>query len=191
MVLADEKKVARREAGARRAAAHEVLKDVAGLALAGRGLPNGLEHRPGVVSGFIPYQSEITTMPLLNRLRRGGWTTALPVVIAQGQPLVFRAWLPGEPLVPGVWDIPIPPETAPEVLPDVLLVPMLAFDRGGFRLGYGGGFYDRTLARLRQVKPVVAIGVAYHGQMVEHVPAGEHDAALDYVMTEEETFKCG
>ena len=66
----------------------------------------------------------------MNRLRREGWQTCLPVVIAPEQPLVFRAWAPGDALVPGVWDIPIPPETAPEVLPDVLLVPMLAFDAG-------------------------------------------------------------
>ena len=73
----------------------------------------------------------------------------------------------------------------------MLLVPMLAFDRRGYRLGYGGGFYDRTLEKLRAFKTVVAIGVAYHAQMVDEVPLGEHDAPLDYVMTEEETFACG
>jgi 5-formyltetrahydrofolate cyclo-ligase len=81
-------------------------------------------------------------------------------------------------------------DSAPEVLPDVLLVPMLAFDRKGFRLGYGGGFYDRTLEKLRELKTVVAIGVAYHAQMVDEVPVGIHDAPLDYVMTEQETFAC-
>jgi 5-formyltetrahydrofolate cyclo-ligase len=191
MTLADDKKAARREAGLRRADAHERLKDVAGQALSGRGLPDGVADRPGIVSGFLPYKSEITTVPLLNALRRLGWTTALPVVIAPGEPLVFRAWKPGDDLVPGVWDIPIPPATAAEVLPDVLLVPGLTFDRAGYRLGYGGGFYDRTLEKLRKVKPITTIGVAYHAQMVEQVPRGAHDVRLDYVMTDEETIRCG
>ena len=106
-----------------------------GPALAERGLPDGLADRRGIVSGFIPYKSEITTVPLMAALLRDGWQTALPVVIAPEQPLVFRAWSPGEPLVPGVWDIPVPLETAPEVLPDVLLVPMLSFDRRGYPPG--------------------------------------------------------
>ena len=102
----------------------------------------------------------------------------------------FAGHFPGDPLVPGAWDIPVPVDSAPEVLPDVLRVPMLAFDRKGFRLGYGGGFYDRTLEKLRELKKVVAIGVAYHAQMVGEVPVGIHDAPLDYVMTEQETFAC-
>ena len=107
------------------------------------------------------------------------------------EPLVFRLWKPGDQLVPGVWDIPIPTESATDVLPDVLLVPMLAFDRAGYRLGYGGGFYDRTLEKLRKLKRVAAIGVAYQAQMVDQVPIGPYDAPLDFVMTEQETFSCG
>jgi len=191
MDIAEVKRKARTAASKRRADAHERLKDEAGAALAARGLPPGLPFATGIVSGFVPYKSEITTIPLLNRLAREGWRTALPVVIAPEQPLVFRAWSPGEPLVPGVWDIPIPPESAEEVLPDVLLVPMLAFDAHGFRLGYGGGFYDRSLEKLRALKKVTAIGVAYHDQMVDEVPRGPHDAPLDYVMTEQESFACG
>lgn len=190
MDIAEVKRKARTAASKRRAEAHEQLKDMAGAALAERGLPAALHIEAGAVSGFIPYKSEITTVPLMNRLRREGWQTALPIVIAPEQPLVFRAWAPGEPLVPGVWDIPIPPESAPEVFPDVLLVPMLAFDRRGYRLGYGGGFYDRTLEKLRTLKKVVAVGVAYHAQMVDEVPTGPYDAPLDYVMTEQETFRC-
>jgi 5-formyltetrahydrofolate cyclo-ligase len=190
MDIAAAKREERAAAAKRRAVAHEQLKDIAGLALAARGLPDGLADQPGIVSGFIPYKSEITTLPLLNALRRQGWETALPVVLAANEPLVFRAWKPGERLVPGVWDIPIPPETAAEVLPDVLLVPLLAFDRKGYRLGYGGGFYDRTLEKLRALKKVTAIGVAYGAQMVDEVPLGVHDAPLDYIMTENETSKC-
>ena len=190
MDIADVKRKARSAASKRRAEAHEQLKEIAGAALAERGLPAGLHLETGVVSGFIPYKSEITTIPLMNALRRQGLQTALPIVIAPEQPLVFRAWAPGEPLVPGVWDIPIPTDAAAEVFPDVLLVPMLAFDRRGYRLGYGGGFYDRTLEKLRAVKKVVAIGVAYHAQMVDEVPIGPYDAPLDFVMTEQETFRC-
>jgi 5-formyltetrahydrofolate cyclo-ligase len=191
MDIAEVKRKARSAASKRRAEAHEQLKDTAGVALAERGLPAGLGTPPRIISGFIPYKSEITTVPLMNRLRRSGWQTCLPVVIAPEQPLVFRAWAPGDALVPGVWDIPVPLEAAPEVMPDVLLVPMLAFDARGYRLGYGGGFYDRTLEKLRALKKVVAIGVAYHAQIVEEVPVGPHDAPLDYVMTERETFACG
>ena len=190
MDIAEVKRKARTAASKRRAEAHELLKNTAGLAMAERGLPAGLDLAAGIVSGFIPYKSEITTVPMLNRLHRDGWQTCLPIVIAQEEPLVFRAWAPGDPLVPGAWDIPVPVDSAPEVLPDVLLVPMLAFDRKGFRLGYGGGFYDRTLEKLRELKTVVAIGVAYHAQMVDEVPVGIHDAPLDYVMTEQETFAC-
>ena len=190
MDIAEVKRKARTAASKRRAEAHEQLKEMAGAALAERGLPAALPIKSGAVSGFIPYKSEITTVPLMSRLRREGWQTALPIVIAPEQPLVFRAWAQGEPLVPGVWDIPIPTDAAPEVFPDILLVPMLAFDRRGYRLGYGGGFYDRTLEKLRMLKKVVAIGVAYHAQMVDEVPTGSYDAPLDYVMTEQETFRC-
>ncbi|MGL6182758.1 MAG: 5-formyltetrahydrofolate cyclo-ligase, partial [Aestuariivirga sp.] len=184
MSIAEIKKSARGAAAKRRAEAHAALKDEAGLALAARGLPDGLADRRGIVSGFIPYKSEITTLPLMAALLRLGWRTALPVVIAPDTPLVFRAWSPGDRLEPGVWDIPVPLAAAPEVLPDLLLVPGLSFDRKGFRLGYGGGFYDRTLAKLRAVKPVTAIGVAYHAQIVDEVVRDAFDAPLDYLMTE-------
>ena len=190
MDIAEVKREARAAASKRRAEAHAVLKDKAGVMMAERGLPPGLGIEGGTVSGFIPYKSEITTIPMLERLHRDGWQTCLPIVIGMDEPLLFRAWVPGEPLVPGAWDIPVPLETAATVVPDVLLVPMLAFDRRGYRLGYGGGFYDRTLEQLRQVKKVVAIGVAYHAQMVDEVPVGLHDAPLDFVMTEQECFQC-
>lgn len=190
MDIAEVKRQARSAASKRRAEAHAQLKDKAGTMMAERGLPPEIGIAGGTVSGFIPYKSEITTIPLLERLHAQGWQTCLPIVIGMEEPLLFRAWAPGEPLVPGAWDIPVPLESAPDAVPDLLLVPMLAFDRKGFRLGYGGGFYDRTLEKLRAVKKVVAIGVAYHAQMVDEVPTGLHDAPLDYVMTEQETFRC-
>ena len=131
------------------------------------------------------------TLPLLTKLAGEGWITALPVIVGKGVPLMFRAWVPGEPLGSGLWDIKIPLETAPEVVPDVLIVPLLAFDRQGYRLGYGGGFYDRTLAKLRALKPITAIGVGFAAQAVEHVPHDELDQPVDFVMTEEVTIPCG
>ena len=191
MNLADDKRRARSEAAKRRAAAHLLLHEEAGSALAEGGLPFARQPEQRTVSGFFPYKSEISLLPLLARLHGEGWVTAMPVVIGEGLPLVFRAWAPGEPTVPGIWDIPVPLVTAEEVLPDVLLMPMLAFDRKGFRLGYGGGFYDRTLAKLRKLKQVAAIGVAYAAQEMAEVPHGDFDQPLDWIMTEKATIKCG
>lgn len=174
-----------------RAELHEKHKLEAPLALARTGLDfTGLKP-PLVVSGFHPFKSEIDVLPLLARLTSEGWATALPIVKAERQPLIFRQWAPGEPTVPGVWGIPMPAEDAPEVEPDVLLVPLLGFDRWGYRLGYGGGFYDRTLAHLRQKKQVTAIGIGYAGQEMSFVPRGGMDQRLDYVLTEAGPQACG
>jgi 5-formyltetrahydrofolate cyclo-ligase len=191
MDIDEEKRRARGEASKRRVETHGALKDLAGEALAARGLPFAKAPHQHVVSCFFPYRSEISPIPLVTRLAGEGWQAALPIVVGEGVALMFRAWMPGEPTIPGVWGIPMPQATAPEVFPDVLLVPLLAFDRTGYRLGYGGGFYDRTLGTLRQLKPIVAIGVAYQAQLVDQVPRGAYDAPLDYVMTEQETLQCG
>ena len=153
------KKQARVAAIARRAVAHKAWQDRAPLALASMPFPFQARAGFNVVSAFHPYQSEIDTRPLLGRMAGEGWTTALPIVLGKGLPLEFRCWLPGEPLIKGVWGIERPPETSPVVEPDILIIPLLAFDRKGFRLGYGGGFYDRTLGKLRVRKNIVAIGV--------------------------------
>lgn len=188
---ANQKAEARKVATRARKAAHEAIGDSAARLIAAHRFP--ILPTPGcsVVSAFSPYKSEIDTRTLLGTLAGDGWTTALPIVIALGEPLVFRRWLPGQPTVPGVWDIPRPTDDVPVVEPDVLLVPMLAFDRQGYRLGYGGGFYDRTLETLRLKKKIVAIGVAYAAQEVDTVVRGAHDQPLDYVMTEKEVFACG
>jgi 5-formyltetrahydrofolate cyclo-ligase len=188
--LAEVKRLARSKASLIRNDVHEAAKLGAGAALAARGLPIARNAQNSVISAFHSFGSEISTFDLFDKLVADSWTTALPVVIAKNTPLVFRKWAPGEPLALGRWDIQVPPESAPEVLPDVLLVPLLAFDRKGFRLGYGGGFYDRTLAKLRGLKSVAAIGVAYAGQEVDAVPHDDFDQRLDWIMTEKETFKC-
>jgi 5-formyltetrahydrofolate cyclo-ligase len=188
--LAELKAEARKLAAKRRKAAHDMMADVAPLRLVTSGIPLVPTREQRVVSGFFPYKSEIDVRPLLGKLAAEGWTTCLPIVIAKNEPLMFRRWLPGEPTVPGVWDIPRPADDAPEVLPDVLLVPLMAFDRLGYRLGYGGGFYDRTLEKLRKRKTVTAIGVAYADQQVDSVPRGAHDQPLDFILTEKGLLAC-
>lgn len=182
---------ARRTAAIVRDAAHERVGADAAVKLASHRFPVHPAAGHSAVSAFFPHISEIDTRSLLGRLAGEGWTTALPIVIAKGQPLEFRQWWPGAPTVTGVMGIPRPPDSSPLVEPDVLLVPMLAFDREGYRLGYGGGFYDRTLEKLRGMKRTVAIGVAYAAQEVDSVPHDGHDQRLDFVMTEAEVFACG
>lgn len=177
------KRRCRAAAAEARARAHGAAGAAAGPKLAAIGL-GFLGLGPAVVSGFKPFADEIDVLPLMARLAAEGWRTALPVVAGRGKPLVFRAWAPGEPTVAGAWSIPVPPESAPEVEPDVLLVPMLAFDRSGFRLGYGGGFYDRTLSASRAARPVIAVGVAFAGQEMADVPREAHDEPLDWILTE-------
>ena len=117
---------------------------------------------------FIPLAREISTFELFDRLVADGWTTALPVVVAKNTPLVFRQWAPGDALVLGRWDIKVPPEAAPEVLPDVLLVPLLAFDRQGvIAWATAAGFMTAPWKSCGRLKTVTAIGIAYAGQEVD------------------------
>jgi len=120
-----------------------------------------------------------------------GHALALPVVAAKRSPLVFRLWRAGDPLIVHVFGMHEPARSAPEVTPDVLLVPLLAFDARGNRLGYGGGFYDRSLAKLRALAHVTAIGFAYEGQSVDAVPRAEYDQPLDAVATERSYRRIG
>jgi len=177
------KAVLRRTAMARRDALPPAERMAAALAIAEQGLP--VEVTPGiVVSGFSPLKSEISPLPLLRRLADAGASLALPVVAGRGQPLIMRAWSFGAPLVSGVWGIREPPADAPELFPDILIVPLLAFDRRGHRIGYGAGYYDMTISGLRAMKPVLAIGLAFAVQEIAAVPATPRDARLDLVLTE-------
>ena len=177
------KAVLRRAATARRDALPPAERMAAALAIAEQGLP--VEVTPGiVVSGFSPLKSEISPLPLLRRLADAGASLALPVVAGRGQPLIMRAWSFGAPLVSGVWGIREPTADAPELFPDILIVPLLAFDRRGHRIGYGAGYYDMTISGLRAKKPVLAIGLAFAVQEIVAVPATPRDARLDLVLTE-------
>jgi 5-formyltetrahydrofolate cyclo-ligase len=164
-----------------RAAAAEII--------AARPLP--LPMRPGViVSGYFAIRSEINPLPLLRRFAEAGAGLALPTIVGRGNPLRFRAWRFGEELVRGQWGIREPKPDAPEVHPDILVMPLAAFDRRGYRLGYGAGYYDLTLNALRAIKAITAVGLAYAMQEIDAVPALPHDARLDLVLTEREVIDC-
>jgi len=173
--------LARRDAlsGDHRAAAAQVI--------AARGLPVAI--RPGmVVSGYSPIRSELDPAPLMRALAAQGARLALPAITARDRPLNFRVWSPGDALVRGPLGILEPPPEATEVIPDIVLVPLAAFDRLGHRIGYGAGHYDRSLASLRSARHIVAIGVAFAAQQIAAVPMQPHDVALDYVLTETRSF---
>jgi 5-formyltetrahydrofolate cyclo-ligase len=141
-----------------------------------------------ILSGFMPLKSEINPLPLLQKLAEAGARLALPAIAGRDKPLIMRAWEFGAPLDHGQWGIREPKPDAPEVEPDVLLVPLLAFDRAGHRLGYGAGYYDMTIHRLRALKPVTAVGIAFAAQEVPKIPTTPRDERLDLVLTEREVI---
>jgi 5-formyltetrahydrofolate cyclo-ligase len=160
---------------------------------AAAGLVESLEREqpfetPAVVSGFWPIKDEIDIRPLMMELHNGGCELALPVVQGSGKPLLFRAWRPGDPLEQGVFGTLQPSPKRAALEPDALIVPMLACDREGWRLGYGGGFYDRTLLGLRGRKTVTAVGVAFDAQLVDEVPHGPDDQRLDWLLTDKRAY---
>jgi 5-formyltetrahydrofolate cyclo-ligase len=172
---------------ARREALSDKQRAKSAQALAKRGLPLEIT-RNLVISGYSPIRNEIDPMPLMLKLAAQGARLALPVINARGKSLTFRAWSPTDRLMMGPLGIPEPSPAAAELVPDVMLVPLAAFDRLGHRIGYGAGHYDYTFAHLRKSKAVTGIGVAFAVQEIEAVPALSHDVALDYVLTEHETF---
>jgi 5-formyltetrahydrofolate cyclo-ligase len=138
-----------------------------------------------VVAGYWPIVTELDDRPLLARLDERGVICALPVVVSAGAPLQFRRWRPLDELEPGVLGTSHPMVTTPEVVPDVVLAPLLAFDGEGYRLGQGGGYYDRTLAAMRSRGAVTAVGVGFAVQRVDAVPRSANDERLDWILTEE------
>jgi 5-formyltetrahydrofolate cyclo-ligase len=183
--IAELKARLRREARARREAMPRDARAAAAQAIAERPFPIAVP--PGtIVSGFMPLKSEINPLPLLRKLAEAGAQLALPVVAGKGLRLTMRAFAFGDTLASGVWGIREPKPDAAEVFPDILVVPLLAFDRRGHRLGYGAGYYDMTITALRARKPVTAVGIAYAQQEIAEVPTTARDARLDLVLTEHE-----
>lgn len=179
----------RRSAKRQRQAAHARLGLSAGTLLT-KNFTANVSLAPGaLVSGYAPIRDEMDVFPLLSVLDSAGHPCALPVVTGPKDPLIFREWQPGAPLTEAAFGVSIPPSTAAEVVPDVLLVPMLAFDSGCRRIGYGAGFYDRTLSGLKARGQVTAVGIAYADQQVDEVPVDQYDQILDLVVTERSVFR--
>jgi 5-formyltetrahydrofolate cyclo-ligase len=155
--------------------------------VAGREFP--VPIAPGtIVSGFMPMRSEINPLPLMRKLAAQGAQLALPVIQGRGKPLLMRAWSFGAPLESRQWGIKEPPDDAPVVDPDVLIVPLACFDRSGHRIGYGAGYFDKTIRALRAKKTATAVGIAFAAQEIAHVPATDFDERLDLVLTEREVI---
>jgi 5-formyltetrahydrofolate cyclo-ligase len=181
------KTLLRSEGTARRDALPAEERKAAAEAIAVRPFPLAIA-RGSIVSGFMPLKSEINPLPLMQKLAEQGARLALPGIAGRGKPLLMRAWEFGAPLDRGQWGIREPKADAPEVEPDILLVPLLAFDRAGFRLGYGAGYYDMTIHWLRGLKPITAIGIAFAVQEVPKIPTTPRDERLDLVLTEREVI---
>ena len=171
---------------ARDALSREQRTDAA-EAVAARGLPFAVAPDT-VVAGYAPIRSEFDPMPLLRRLAAAGARLALPVIMGRELPLQFRSFSIGEALERGPLGIQQPTVVAAEVVPEILLIPLAAFDRSGHRIGYGAGYYDRSIEALRGRNRTIAVGLAFAVQEIDAIPALPHDAVLDYVLTEARTF---
>jgi 5-formyltetrahydrofolate cyclo-ligase len=179
---AAEKKRLRSEMLARRAAAFAADPQAGSRLfshLAAVGLPQG-----AVVAAYWPLRDELDPRPAMLALGGLGHRLCLPVVVGPAQPLAFRAWAPGAPLQAAGFGTQVPPADAEALTPSVLLVPLVAFDADGYRLGYGGGFYDRTLVRLRAAGRILAVGLGYAAQRARRLPREATDEPLDWIVTE-------
>lgn len=179
------KEVARAEAFARRKTAHDAAR---GPGAATRLVLEVLApYRGRVISGYLPMRTEIDPVPAMTALALDS-KVVVPVIPGTATPLLFRRWIPGGTLIEGPFGALVP-ETGEDLEPDALIVPLVAFHRNGHRLGYGGGYYDRTLARLRALRSVFAVGFAYAGQEADDLPLEPTDARLDAIVTEREVIR--
>jgi 5-formyltetrahydrofolate cyclo-ligase len=153
--------------------------------------PQALIDRIHIVAGYRPIGAELDPWPLMRRLAAAGAQLTLPTVTAVGAPLVFRLWREGDPLAPDALGLAAPTELRGVAAPDVIIAPLLAFDRTGGRVGQGGGYFDRTLAALRSAGPIFVVGLAFAGQEIETVPREAHDQRLDAILTERGYFEVG
>ncbi|MCT8161005.1 5-formyltetrahydrofolate cyclo-ligase [Pseudoruegeria sp. SHC-113] len=177
--LTEAKAAARKAAFARRKAAHGEGHDAAAQGFLAQALA---PHAGKVLAGYMPIRTEVSPLPVMEA-HTATAPVGVPVILGAGQPLSFRQWQPGCAMEEGAFGALIPADS-PEITPEVLIVPLVAFDRHGGRLGYGGGFYDRTLQGLRARGPVVAIGYAYAAQEAEALPLEPTDQPLDAIVTD-------
>ena len=189
---ASPKLLAREAAKCRRDKVHAALANSAPAAIARHFLDAIPLSEAANVAGYAAIGSEADPGELLRRLDAAGHVCSLPSVERRHAPLVFRCWRPGEPLVSGEHGTRAPLRGAPPCRPEIVLVPLLAFDAEGRRLGYGGGYYDRTLAALRAGAPgVLAVGVAFSAEEAQDLPEDEFDERLDWIVTEKEARRFG
>jgi len=187
---ADRKYDLRDHAEGIRQKAHAQRAEIAASSLSERYLVAVGDRLSGsVVSLYWPMRTEIDVRPLMADLSANRVQIALPVIDGRDSPLRFRAWFPGDELVATQFGVMEPSNSAPELPLDIVTVPLLGFDLHGNRLGYGGGYYDRTLAHLRRQREVVAIGVAYDDQELTSVPVDADDERLDMVVTDRRTIQ--
>ena len=177
--ISDQKAKARKDARARRKAAQS---ETASAKLITHFPP---QEASQIIGGVWPLKNEIDPRPLMSALAAQGHELALPCTPEVGQPLTFRAYAPGDPLIEGPYDTREPRPDQPELFPTFVLVPMLAFTMDGKRLGYGGGFYDRTLSGLKARHAVFACGVAFAAQEAADLPTDIYDQRLDGILTED------
>lgn len=177
MTLADRKASARKAAFARRKIAHDVGQGTAGY------LSEVLAGYRGVsLSGYVPMRTEIDPLAAMAEASAHG-VVGVPVIMGAGQPLKFRAWTPDTQMIAGEFGAQIP-KAGDWIVPEIVIVPLVAYDLNGGRLGYGGGFYDRTLEGLRAQRPTLAIGFAYSDQKAEDLPLEPTDQPLNMIVTE-------
>lgn len=143
-----------------------------------------------IVALYYPLEDELDTEPLAAALVDKEIPIALPVTIGKKKPLLFRRYAPGEKLITGAYGELTPDETAEEAVPTIVVAPLLGFNREGGRLGYGGGYYDRTLSKLRKEGDVLAVGYAYGAQEVDALPLDPLDEPLDWIVTERAAIRC-
>lgn len=187
--LINPKALARERAKAERRAAAKNRPDAS--VHAARHFMDAIDVLPGAqISLYDPIDHELDIAPLAGTLLERGANLALPVVIRKKAPLIFRRYEAGDDLVDGVYGARIPTDSAEEMTPEVIVAPLLAFTRRGDRLGYGGGFYDRTLSKLRKQGAVLAVGYAFGAQEVDALPVSPLDQPLDWIVTEREAIKC-
>jgi 5-formyltetrahydrofolate cyclo-ligase len=186
---ADAKADLRRTGLERRASVPQAVREAFASRAATEGLAQAKRHESRIAAAYWPIRGEADPLPLLAALAAAGLPTALPVIAGRGKPLLFRCWNPGDPLVDGPLGLREPAPQLGTLEPDLLFVPLAAFDRAGHRIGYGAGYYDATLAALAAKRPL-AIGLAFSVQEVVTVPAEPHDHPLAFVITERETIAC-
>lgn len=156
---------------------------------------NFLQHvelppKGSVITGYAPVNGEVDVVPLMTEMIKKGYQCAVPYVMDTEQRLAFLEWTPSTEMITGIYGIPQPdPKTTKELLPDMLIVPMLAFDEKCHRMGYGSGQFDRTFAGLQKIQPFYAVGIAFEAQKFDHVPVDHHDYILDMVVSETHVYR--